>query len=91
MYPSDKKDDDFNFKRVLQYFLPLAMYPFGLKGCKKINFLINVPFGHFSLAIYPSDLFFLKGIVFTRGLAELRPVTAQGYIDKGTGASWAGF
>ena len=66
MYPSDKKDDDFNFKRVLQCFLPLAMYPFGLKGCKKINFLINVPFGHFSLAIYPSDHFFLKAL-FLRG------------------------
>ena len=56
MYPSDKKDDDFNFKRVLQCFLPLAMYPFALKGCKKINFLINVPFGHFSLAMYPFGL-----------------------------------
>ena len=56
MYPSDKKDDDFNFKRVLQCFLPLAMYPFGVKGCKKINFLINVPFGHFSLAMYPFGL-----------------------------------
>ena len=60
MHPSDKKDNDFNFKRVLQRFLPLAMYPFGLKGCKKINFLINVPFGHFSLAIYPSDYFSLR-------------------------------
>ena len=56
MYPSDKKDDDFNFKRVLQCFLPLAMYPFGLKGCKKIHFLINVPFGHFALAMYPFGL-----------------------------------
>ena len=94
MYPSDKKDDDFNFKRVLQRFLPLAMYPFGLKGCKKINFLINAPFGRFSLAMYPSDHFFLKAL-FLRGLrraaAALRPVTAQGYMDKGTGASWAGF
>ena len=70
MYPSDKKDDDFNFKRVLQCFLPLAMYPFALKGCKKINFLINVPFGHFSLAIYPSDHFFLKAL-FLRG--DCRP------------------
>ena len=66
MYPSDKKDDDFNFKRVLQCFLPLAMYPFGLKGCKKINFLINAPFGRFSLAMYPSDNFFLKAL-FLRG------------------------
>ena len=56
MYPSDKKDDDFNFKRVLQCFLPLAMYPFGLKERKKIHFLINVPFGHFSLAMYPFGL-----------------------------------
>ena len=31
MYPSAKKDDDFNFKLVLQRFLALAMYPFGLK------------------------------------------------------------
>ena len=94
MYPLDKKDDDFNFKRVLQCFPPLAMYPFGLKGCKKINFLINAPFGRFSLAIYPSDHFFLKAL-FLRGWAAasggLRPVSAQGYIDKGTGASWAGF
>ena len=66
MYPSDKKDDDFNFKRVLQRFPPLAMYPFGLKGCKKIDFLINVPFGRFSLAMYPSDHFFLKAL-FLRG------------------------
>ena len=66
MYPSDKKDDDFNFNRVLLCFLPLAMYPFGLKGCKKINFLIIVPFGHFSLAIYHSDHFFLKAL-FLRG------------------------
>ena len=56
MYPLDKKDDDFNFKRVLQCFLPLAMYPFGLKERKKIHFLINVPFGHFSLAMYPFGL-----------------------------------
>ena len=69
MYPSDKKDDDFNFKRVLQCFLPLAMYPFGLKERKKIHFLINVPFGHFSLAIYPSDHFFLKAL-FLRGLRQ---------------------
>ena len=62
MYPSDKKDDDFNFKRVLQCFPPLAMYPFGLKGCKKINFLTNAPFGRFSLAMYPSDHFFLKAL-----------------------------
>ena len=56
MYPSDKKDDDFNFKRVLQSFLPLAIYPFGLKERKKKHFLINVPFGHFSLAMYPFGL-----------------------------------
>ena len=56
MYPSDKKDDDFNFKRVLQCFLPLAMYPFGLKERKKVYFLINVPFGHFFLAMYPVGL-----------------------------------
>ena len=62
MYPSDKKDDDFNFKRVLQCFLPLAMYPFGLKGCKKINVLTNAPFGRFSLAMYHSDHFFLKAL-----------------------------
>ena len=56
MYPSDKKDGDLDFKRVLQCFLPLAMYPFGLKERKKIHFLINVPFGHFSLAMYPFGL-----------------------------------
>ena len=82
MYPSDKKDDDFNFKRVLQYFLPLAMYPFGLKGCKKISFLVNAPFSHFSLAIYPSDIFFLKAL-FLRGLR--RPAAACGGLrPKGT-------
>ena len=63
MYPSDKKDKDFNFKRVLQCFPPLAMYPFGLKGCKKINFLINAPFGRFSLAMFPSDQSFLKAYI----------------------------
>ena len=31
-YPSNEKDYDFNFKRVLQCFLSLAMYPFGLKA-----------------------------------------------------------
>ena len=85
MYPSDKKDDDFNFKRVLQCFLPLAMYPFGLKGCKKINFLINAPFGRFSLAMYPSDHFSLKA---ERVRALRRPPAAcgpQGYVDKGIG------
>ena len=81
MYPSDKKDDDFNFKRVLQYFLPLAMYPFGLKGCKKISFLINAPFGHFSLAIYPSDIFFLKAL-FLRGVR--RPAAACGGLRRGS-------
>ena len=60
MYPSDKKDDDLNIKRVLQCFLPLAMYPFGLKERKKIHFLINIPFGHLSLAMYPFDHFVLK-------------------------------
>ena len=90
MYPLDKKDEDFNFKRVLQCFPPLAMYPFGLKGCKKINFLINAPFGRFSLAMYPSDHFFLKAL-FLRGVQRSSSVTAQGYMDKGTGASWAGF
>ena len=56
MYSFDKKDDAFKFKRVLQCFLPLAMYPFGLKERKKMHFLINVPFGHFSLSIYPFGL-----------------------------------
>ena len=78
MYPSDKKDDDFNFKRVLQCFLPLAMYPFGLKGCKKINFLINAPFGRFSLAIYPSDHFFLKALFLRRTSGESGPFQLKG-------------
>ena len=91
MYPSDKKDADFNFKRVLQCFPPLAMYPFGLKGCKKINFLINAPFGHFSLAIYPSDIFFLKAL-FLRGVRRPpQAVSAQGHVDKGMQVSWAIF
>ena len=64
MYPLDKKYDDFNFKRVLQCFPPLAMYPFGLKGCKKIDFLINAPFGRFSLAMYPFGLKGCKKINF---------------------------
>ena len=72
MYPSDEKDDDFNIKRVLQCFLSLAMYPFGLKGCKKINFLTNAPFGRFSLAMYPSDHFFLKAL-FLRALRRSPP------------------
>ena len=71
MYPSAKKDDDFNSKRVLQCFLPLAMYPFGLKGCKKIHFFINAPFGHFSLAIYHSDHFFLKALFYSGLRAEV--------------------
>ena len=64
MYPSDKKDDDFNFILVLPSFLPLAMYPIGHKERKKINFLINVPFGHFSLVMYPWDHFFLKALFY---------------------------
>ena len=40
-YPSNAKDDDFNFIRVLQLFLALAMYPFALKDDKKNNFLIS--------------------------------------------------
>ena len=82
MYPSDKKDDDFNFKRVLHYFLPLAMYPFGLKGCKKINFLINAPFGRFSLAMYPSDRFFVKA-ERVRGVRRRAAACGfEGYITK---------
>ena len=89
MYPSDKKDNDFNFKRVLQCFPPLAMYPFGLKGCKKIDFLINAPFGWFSLAMYPSDRFFLKA-ERVRGLRRhpagcgglRRGAACEGYITK---------
>ena len=84
MYPSDKKDDDFNFKRVLQCFLPLAMYPFGLKGCKKINFLINAPFGRFSLAMYPSDRFFLKA---ERVRALWRGAAASGRVRRAKGTS----
>ena len=30
-YPSDKNNDDLHFKRVLQHFLALLMYPFGVK------------------------------------------------------------
>ena len=60
MYPSDKKEDDFNFKRVLQCFLALAMNPFGLKELSRHDFLSNAPFGRFSLAMYPSDQNFLK-------------------------------
>ena len=69
MYPSDKKDGDFNLKRVLQRFLPLAIYPFGLKGCKKINFLIIAPFGRFCFVTYPWDRFFLKAL-FLRGARQ---------------------
>ena len=60
MYPSDKKDDDFNFKRVLQCIQALAMNPFGLKELSRHDFLSNAPFDRFSLAMYPSDRFFLK-------------------------------
>ena len=51
------------------------MYPFGLKERKKTYFLINVPFGHFSLAIYPSDHFFLKAL-FLRGLRRAAAASA---------------
>ena len=66
MYPSDKKEDDLNFKRVLQCFLALAMYPFGLKELSRHDFLSNAPFDRFSLAMYPSDQNFLKAL-FLRG------------------------
>ena len=66
MYPSDKKEDDFDFKRVLQCFLALAMYPFGLKELSRHDFLSNAPFDRFSLAMYPSDQNFLKAF-FLRG------------------------
>ena len=62
MYPSDKKDDDFDFKRVLQCFLALAMNPFGLKELSRHDFLSNAPSDQFSLAMYPSDPFFLKAL-----------------------------
>ena len=78
MYPSDIKNDDFSFKRVLQCFLPLAMYPFGLKGCKKINFLTNAPFGRFSLAMYPSDHFFLKALFLRGTSAGAGPLQQKG-------------
>ena len=70
MHPSCKKDDDLNFKRVLQRFLPLDMYPFALKGCKKIIFLTDAPFARFSLAIYPSGHFSLSAL-FLRGVAPI--------------------
>ena len=38
------------------------MYHFGLKERKKMHFLINAPFDWFSLAMYPSDHFFLKAL-----------------------------
>ena len=69
MYPSDKKDDDFNFKRVLQCFLALAMYPLGLKELSRHDFLSNAPFDRFSLAMYPSDPFFLKAL-FLSGVRQ---------------------
>ena len=62
MYPSYKKDDDSNFKRVLQCFLALAMNPFGLKELSRHDFLSNAPFDRFSLAMYPSDQNFLKAL-----------------------------
>ena len=47
--------------------------------------------------MYPSDHFFLKAL-FLRGVRRrapafggLRRAADQGYMDKGTGASWAGF
>ena len=39
-YLSDENDDDFHFKRVLQRFLALLMYPFGVK---EGNFLVMYP------------------------------------------------
>ena len=79
MYPFNEKDDDFNFKRVLQLFLALAMYPFALKGYKNNNVLISAPSGRFSLDMYPSEQFFLKAL-FLRGP---RRGPAQGYVDNG--------
>ena len=72
MYPSDKKEDDLNFKRVLQCFLALAMYPFGLKELSRHDFLSNAPFDRFSLAMYPSDPFFLKAL-FLSGFRQVSP------------------
>ena len=69
MYPSYKKDDDSNFKRVLQCFLALAMNPFGLKELSRHDFLSNAPFDRFSLAMYPSDPFFLKAL-FLSGVRQ---------------------
>ena len=80
MYPSDKKDDDFNFKRVLQCFLALAMYPFGLKELSRHDFLSNAPFDRFSLAMYPSDQNFLKASVLggpSAGVGRPRGFQAQ--------------
>ena len=38
------------------------MNPFGLKELSRHDFLSNAPFDRFSLAMYPSDLFFLKAL-----------------------------
>ena len=38
------------------------MYPFALKDCKKLHFLINAPLYRFFLAMHRSGLFFLKAL-----------------------------
>ena len=78
MYPLDEKDDDFSFKLVLQRFLALAMYPFGLKERKKMHFLINAPFDQFSLTMYPSGHFFLKALFLRAPSAGFGPVRQKG-------------
>ena len=78
MHPSYKKDDDLNFKRVLQRFLPLVTYPFALKGCKKMNFLTSAPLARFSLAIYPSDHFSLSALFLRGPSAVAGPVRLKG-------------
>ena len=49
------------------------------------DFLSNAPFDRFSLAMYPSDPFFLKALFLrgpTAGSGRVWPISAQGCVGK---------
>ena len=65
----------------------LSPYPFGVKEGPKLNFLEYVPFGRFSLSMYPLDHVFSYSLYFTRTLAGPHTYLAQSNVAKGL-LSW---
>ena len=61
-------------------FWALSFYPFGVKEGPILHFLEYVPFGRFSLGMYPLDHFFLKASILralNRALGTFWPQLAR--------------